>query len=113
MAIKKGLSLINEIKNFANAYLGKFIKIQGNGLLRFGARSHLQGWRWKTPPGMNRVMSFILNQMETWSKLSLDQVSFQAYRASILFYLILYWASSVWKSSFTHGRFTPFFLTLN
>ena len=45
MAAKKRLSLIYEIQNFANNYLGKVIKFQGNGLFRFGVLSHLLGWR--------------------------------------------------------------------
>ena len=44
------LSLIYEIQNFANTYLGKVTKFQSNELLRFGVLSHLLGLRWKTPP---------------------------------------------------------------
>ena len=55
MATKKRLSLLCEIENFANIYLEKVTKFQGNGLLRFGVLSHLLGWRWKTPPGAYRV----------------------------------------------------------
>ena len=56
MATRKGLSLIFEIQNFANSYLGKVTKFQGHGLCRFGVLSNLLGWRWKTPPpGTNRV----------------------------------------------------------
>ena len=57
MATTKGLSLICEISNLANAYLGKVAKFQGYGLFRFGVLSTLLAWRWKTtpPPGMNRV----------------------------------------------------------
>ena len=50
MATTKRLCLIYEIQNFANTYLGKVTKLQGNGLFRFGVLSHLLGWRWKTPP---------------------------------------------------------------
>ena len=46
MATTKRLSLIYEIQNFANAYLGKVTKFQGNGLFCFGVLSHLLGWRW-------------------------------------------------------------------
>ena len=49
MATKKRLSVSYEIQNFANTYLGKITKFQGNGLFRFGVLSHLLGWRWKTP----------------------------------------------------------------
>ena len=55
MATKKRLSLIYELENFANTYLGKITKCQGDGLFRFGVLSNLLAWRWKTPPGMNRV----------------------------------------------------------
>ena len=55
MATTKGLSLICEIPQFANAYLGKVTKFQGYGLFRFGVLSNLLARRWKTPPGMNRV----------------------------------------------------------
>ena len=44
MATTKRLSLIYEIQNFANTYLGKVTKFQGNGLFRFGVLSHLLGW---------------------------------------------------------------------
>ena len=50
MATKKRLSLIYEIGNFVNTYLGKVSKFQDNGLFRFGVLSHLLGPRWKTPP---------------------------------------------------------------
>ena len=61
MATKKRLSLICEIPNFANAYLGKATKFQGYSLFRFGVLSNLLAWRWKTPPpGMNRVNKSIL-----------------------------------------------------
>ena len=55
MATKKRLSLIYEIQNFADTYLGKVTKFQGNGLFRFGVLSHLLGWKWKThtpPPAL-------------------------------------------------------------
>ena len=56
MATTKCLSLICEIPNFANAYLGKVTKFQGYGLFPFGVLSDLLAWRWKThPPGINRV----------------------------------------------------------
>ena len=57
MATRKRLSLICEIPNFSNAYLGKFTKFQGYSLFRFGVLSNLHAGRWKTlpPPGMNRV----------------------------------------------------------
>ena len=48
MARTKGLSLICEIPNFADAYLGKVTKFQGYGLFRFGVLSNLL--RWKTTP---------------------------------------------------------------
>ena len=51
MATAKGLSLICEIRNFANAYLGKVTKFQGYGLFRFGVLSLEVG----NTPGMNRV----------------------------------------------------------
>ena len=50
IATKKVLSPIYEIRNFANTYLGKVTKFQGNGLFCFGVLSHLLSWRWKTPP---------------------------------------------------------------
>ena len=50
MAIRKRLSLISEILNFANAYLGKVTKFQGYSLFRFGVLSNLLAWRWKTSP---------------------------------------------------------------
>ena len=50
MATKKSLSLIYEIENFANTYLRKVTKFQGNSLLCFGVLSHLLDWRSKTPP---------------------------------------------------------------
>ena len=50
MTTKKRLSLIYEIENFADTYLEKVTKLQGDGLLRFGVLSHLLGWRWKTLP---------------------------------------------------------------
>ena len=61
MATRKRLSLICEIQNFANAYLGKVAKFQGYSLFRFGVLSNSLAWRWKTPPPpppslcMNRV----------------------------------------------------------
>ena len=56
MATKKCLCLIYELENFANTYLGKVTKFQGDGLFCFGVLSNLLAWRWKThPPGMNRV----------------------------------------------------------
>ena len=62
MATMKRLSLIYEIRNFANTQLGKVTKIQGNGLIHFGVLSHLLGWR-KTPPIGYRVshIEFILS----------------------------------------------------
>ena len=62
MATKKRLSLTYELENFANTYLEKGTKFQGDGLFRFGVLSNLLAWRWK-PPSMNRVKrseSFIL-----------------------------------------------------
>ena len=50
MATKKRPSPINEIQNFANTYLGKVTKFQGNSLFGFGVLSHLLSWRWKTSP---------------------------------------------------------------
>ena len=55
MATKKRLSLIYELENFANTYLGKVTKFQGDGLFRFGVLNNLLAWKWKTPPGMNRI----------------------------------------------------------
>ena len=54
MATRKGLSLIYELENFANTFLGKGTKFEGDGLFRFGVLSNLLAWGWK-PPGMNRV----------------------------------------------------------
>ena len=59
MATRKPLSLICEIPNFANAYLGKVTKFESYSVFRFGVLSNLLDWMWKTtpppPPGMNRV----------------------------------------------------------
>ena len=55
MATKKRLSLIYELDNFANTYFGKVTKFQVDGLFRFGVLSNLLAWRWKPPPGANRV----------------------------------------------------------
>ena len=41
MATKKRLSLIYELQNFANAFLGKVTKFQGDGLFRLGVLSNL------------------------------------------------------------------------
>ena len=41
MATKKRLSLIYELENFANTYLGKVTKFQVDGLFRFGVLSNL------------------------------------------------------------------------
>ena len=49
MATKKRLSLIYELENFANTYLGKVTKFQGDGLFRFEVLSNLLAWRWKPP----------------------------------------------------------------
>ena len=43
MAAMKPISLIYEIQNFANAYLGKVTEFQGNGLFRFGVLSQFTG----------------------------------------------------------------------
>ena len=59
MGTMKRLSLIYEIRNFANTYLEKVAKCQGNGLLRFGVLSHLLGWRWKTHPSPRLKMNII------------------------------------------------------
>ena len=60
MAIKKRLSLIYELENFANTYLGKVTKFQVDGLFRFGVLSNLLAWRWKAPPlvliGLNWII---------------------------------------------------------
>ena len=69
MATKKRLSLIYELENFANTYLGKVTKFQVDGLFRFWVLSSLLAWRWK--PRMNRVniigcFSRTLN-LVTWS----------------------------------------------
>ena len=50
MATKKRLPLIYELENFANTYLGKVTKFQGDGFFRFGVTSNLLAWRCKTPP---------------------------------------------------------------
>ena len=50
MATKKHLSLIYELENIFNSYLGKVTKFQVVGLFRFGVLSNLLAWRWKTPP---------------------------------------------------------------
>ena len=50
MATTKHLSLIYEIQNFANTYLGKVTKFQGNGLFGFGVLNHLLGYMWNPPP---------------------------------------------------------------
>ena len=58
MATTKYLSLICEIPNCADAYLGKVTQCQGYGLFRFGVLCNLLIWRWKTPPPpptINRV----------------------------------------------------------
>ena len=47
---QQNLSLICEIPNFANAYLGKVTQVQGYGLFRFGVLCNLLICRWKTPP---------------------------------------------------------------
>ena len=44
MATRKRLSLICEIPNFANAYVGKVTKFQGYRLFRFGVLSNLLAW---------------------------------------------------------------------
>ena len=65
MATKKRLSLIYELENFANTYLGKVTKFQGDGLFRFGVLNNLLSWRWKTPPpGVNRVKIPKLSDVE-------------------------------------------------
>ena len=53
METRKGLSLIYEIQNFANTYLEKVSKFQGNGMFHFGILSHLLFGG--ATPGMNRV----------------------------------------------------------
>ena len=50
MATTKHLSLIYKIQTFADTYLGKVTKFQGNDLFRFGGLSHLLGCRWNPPP---------------------------------------------------------------
>ena len=62
MATKKRLSLIYELRNFANTYLRKVTKFQGDGLFRFGVLSNLLAWRWKTP-GMNKVKALFLESL--------------------------------------------------
>ena len=47
MATEKDLSLIYEILNFANSYLRKVRKFQGNGLFRFEVLGHLAWGKWK------------------------------------------------------------------
>ena len=61
MATKKRRSLIYELENFANTYLGKVTKFQVDGLFRFGVLSNLLAWMWK-PPGANRVKMSKRNQ---------------------------------------------------
>ena len=41
MATKKLVSLIYELENFVNTYLGKVTKFQGDGLFRIGVLSNL------------------------------------------------------------------------
>ena len=60
MASTKRLSSIYEIQNFANTYLGKVTKFQGNGLFRFGVPSHLLGRRWKTPSPLPTPGSYMV-----------------------------------------------------
>ena len=57
MATTKDPSLICEIPNFANAYLGKVTHFQRYGLFRFGVLCNLLIWRRKTSlsPTINRV----------------------------------------------------------
>ena len=59
MAMTKDLSLICEIPNFANVYLGKVIKFQGYGLFRLGILGNLLVWRWKTPWPQIRIGSIL------------------------------------------------------
>ena len=46
----KDVSLICEIPNFANAYLGKVTKFQGYRLFRFGVLEQFTGLEVETPP---------------------------------------------------------------
>ena len=50
MATRKRISVIFELENFADTYLEKVTKFQGDGLFRFGVLNNLLAWRWKTPP---------------------------------------------------------------
>ena len=47
---QQDLSLICDIPNFVNAYLGKITQFQGYGLFRFGVLCNLLIWRWKNNP---------------------------------------------------------------
>ena len=87
MATRKRLSLICELPNFANAYLGKVTKFQGYSLLRSGVLSNLQAWRWKTPPlpGMNRVKNST-NLMSSLAHMGVQRAtSFQTFDCSTLY----------------------------
>ena len=55
MATKKRLSLIYELENFANTYLGKVTKFQVGGLFRFGVLSNLLEVENTPSPRANRV----------------------------------------------------------
>ena len=74
IATEKGLSLIHETENFADTYLAKIIKFQGNGLLFFGVLSHLLGWRWKTPSPLVLIGLRANYQAAIWGRaISLQQ----------------------------------------
>ena len=64
MASRKGLSLICEIPNFANAYLGKFTHVSGLWLVLFWRSEQFcwPGGGKHPPPGMNRVKSSVLHE---------------------------------------------------
>ena len=78
MATTKRLSLIYEIQNFADTYLRKVTKFQGNGLFRVGVLSHLLCLRLKTLPlpRANRVKllrEFILSD-NCWNVFSVFDI---------------------------------------
>ena len=60
MATRKCLSLICEVPNFANAYLGKVTKFQGYSSFRFGVLSIRLGGGKHPPSDMNRVKGNVL-----------------------------------------------------
>ena len=79
MATRERLSLICEVPNFANAYLGKVTKFQGYSLFHFGVLSNILAWRWKTPP---QVWIGLRTGRQHW----LDKLA-------VLDYSTLYWTT--------------------